>query len=78
MDQEKLKEYRVCVSPTVNLTEIDTGELIKYIKLAYRNFYLRLDYITKRILKIRNLTDAKRELQAFWALTMGLSRFYRK
>lgn len=70
----------IFLNPVVSLGEISKKELIKYTKKAYRDFYLRFNYLLKRFLKIkiRNLlTDVKKNLQAFFTITFGLSKFYK-
>jgi radical SAM superfamily enzyme YgiQ (UPF0313 family) len=61
-----------------SLANIDNRELVKYVKKAYRNFYLRFKYILRRFFKMRNLTDIKKNLQAFSVVTVELSKFYRR
>jgi len=67
----------IFLNPLVALGEADKKELAKYIKKAYRNFYLRFNYIFNRFLKIRSLTDIKKNLQAFFTVAFGFIEFYR-
>lgn len=64
--------------PNSSFSALTREELEEYIKMAYRSFYLRFRYIFKRILRIRNFTDVRRNIEGFIGVTLGLFKFYKK
>jgi len=54
--------------PVMELPTISSEKVLDYYKKAYRQFYLRPFYILKRLMKIRNREDFKRNLEAFMDL----------
>lgn len=57
--------------PVMELPTISSEKILYYYKKAYRQFYIRLPYILKRLMKVRNFEDFKRNFKPF----IGLLRF---
>ena len=51
--------------PVMELPSISKDRILKYYKKAHRQFYLRPSYILKRLLKIRNFEDFRRNFGPF-------------
>jgi len=51
--------------PVMELPTISLEKILYYYKRAYRQFYMRPAYILKRLIKIRNFEDFKKNLKPF-------------
>ena len=65
---EDLEEYNCFKVTWLPEGYKNTAELEKMLRYAYRKFYLRPNYILKRILKIKSLEDIKRYIKGGRAL----------
>lgn len=68
----------IFLNPVVALGKIDKDELIKYTIKAYRSFYLRFNYILKRLFKIKNGEDILKNIRGFFTVIFELTKFYKK
>ena len=64
---KKWSEYDLS-QPVMELPSISKDKVLKYYKKAHRQFYLRPSYILKRLLKMRNFEDFKRNFRPFVSL----------
>lgn len=61
---ENWSEYNLA-KPVMELPTISSKKVLEYYKKAHREFYLRPSFILKRLFKIRNFEDLKRNLLPF-------------
>lgn len=59
--------------PVYNYPQLSSKEIYNFMRYAYRNFYFRPSYITKRILRVRSMTEFQNGIANFQNL---IRRFF--